>query len=40
MRARTVSGREELTAALREDIAVDDGPRLVQVDVATGMWFE
>jgi benzoylformate decarboxylase len=40
MKARTVSGREELTEALREDIAVDDGPRLIQVPVATGMWLE
>ena len=36
MSARSVSGREELTEALREAIAVDDGPRLVQVPVATG----
>ncbi len=40
MSARQVSGREELTEALREDIAVDDGPRLVQVPVASGMWLE
>jgi benzoylformate decarboxylase len=40
MPARTVSGREELTETLREEIAAQDGPRLVQVDVATGMWFE
>jgi benzoylformate decarboxylase len=40
MRARQVSGREELTEALREDIAVRDGPRLVQVPVASGMWLE
>jgi benzoylformate decarboxylase len=40
MQARTVNGREELTEALREDISADDGPRLVQVPVATGMWFE
>jgi benzoylformate decarboxylase len=32
--------REQLTAALREDIAVQDGPRLVQVPVAGGMWLE
>ena len=38
--SREVSGREELTEALREDIAVSDGPRLVQVPVATGMWLE
>jgi benzoylformate decarboxylase len=40
MPAREVSGREELTAALREEIPVDDGPRLVQVRVASGMWME
>jgi benzoylformate decarboxylase len=40
MRAREVSGREELTEALREDIPADDGPRLVQVPVASGMWLE
>jgi benzoylformate decarboxylase len=40
MSARTVSGREELTEALRQDIAVDEGPRLIQVPVATGMWLE
>jgi benzoylformate decarboxylase len=38
--SRTVSGREELTSALRESIATQEGPRLVQVDVASGMWFE
>jgi benzoylformate decarboxylase len=38
--AREVSGREELTEALRSDIAVQDGPRLVQVPVASGMWLE
>ena len=37
---REVSGREELTEALREAIAAQDGPRLVQVKVATGMWLE
>ena len=31
---------EELTAALREDIAVEDGPRLLQVKVAPGMWLD
>jgi benzoylformate decarboxylase len=40
MEARDVSGRDELTEALREAIAVDDGPRLVQVPVASGMWME
>jgi benzoylformate decarboxylase len=38
--SREVSGREELTAALREAIAAGDGPRLVQVRVASGMWLE
>jgi benzoylformate decarboxylase len=40
MPALDVSGREELTEALREAIAVQDGPRLVQVPVATGMWLD
>jgi benzoylformate decarboxylase len=40
MSAREVSGREELIEALREDIAVQDGPRLLQVPVASGMWLE
>jgi benzoylformate decarboxylase len=40
MEARSVDGREELTEALREAIAVDDRPSLVQVPVATGMWYE
>ena len=38
--AREVSGAEELTEALREAIAADDGPRLVQVPVASGMWLD
>jgi len=38
--AREVGGREELTAALREAIGAQDGPRLVQVPVASGMWLE
>jgi benzoylformate decarboxylase len=33
-------GSEELAQALREAIAVQDGPRLVQVPVATGMWLD
>jgi benzoylformate decarboxylase len=33
-------GREALTEALRDAIAADDGPRLVQVRTATGMWSE
>jgi benzoylformate decarboxylase len=40
MQARDVTDREELTAALREAIAASDGPRLVQVRVASGMWLE
>ncbi len=40
MEARDVSSREELTEALREGIAADDGPRLVQTRVASGMWME
>jgi benzoylformate decarboxylase len=40
MPARDVSGREALRAALREEIAASDGPRLVQVGVASGMWLE
>ncbi len=35
-----VQGRDQLTGALREAIAADDGPRLVQVRVASGMWME
>jgi benzoylformate decarboxylase len=35
-----VSGREELTEAIRRAIAAEDGPRLVQVPVASGMWVE
>ncbi len=34
------SDAEELAEALREAIAVQDGPRLVEVPVATGMWLE
>jgi benzoylformate decarboxylase len=40
MRSRSVETPEELTVALREDIAVDDGPRLVQAPVASGMWLD
>ena len=39
MPARTVSG-DELTDALRADIGADDGPRLIQVDIAAGMNLE
>jgi benzoylformate decarboxylase len=38
--AQEVTGREELTEALREDIGSDGGPRLIQVPVASGMWLE
>jgi benzoylformate decarboxylase len=40
MEARDVTGAEALTDTLRETIAADDGPRLVQVPVAPGMWME
>jgi benzoylformate decarboxylase len=40
MPAQEVTGREELTEALREGIGADDGPRLVQVPVASGMWLD
>jgi benzoylformate decarboxylase len=33
-------GREDLAEALRTAIAVQDGPRLVQVPVASGMWLD
>ncbi len=39
MTARDVSGQEELTEALREATGAQ-GPRLVQVPVASGMWLE
>jgi benzoylformate decarboxylase len=35
--SRRVAGREELTEALREGIAAEDGPRVVEVKVAPGM---
>ncbi len=37
---RRVSDREQLTEALRAAIAVDDGPRLIEARVASGMWWE
>ncbi|MGA9857131.1 MAG: thiamine pyrophosphate-dependent enzyme, partial [Solirubrobacteraceae bacterium] len=40
MAAEEVSGRDQLTEALRTAIAADDGPRLVQVPVASGMWLD
>ena len=38
--AQDVAGREELTEALRTSIADGDGPRVIQVPVASGMWLE
>lgn len=38
--SREVASREELAEELRSAIAVQDGPRLVQVPVASGMWLE
>jgi benzoylformate decarboxylase len=38
--AQEVDTREELAEALRSAIAVQDGPRLVQVPVASGMWLD
>jgi benzoylformate decarboxylase len=38
--ATEARGREQLTEELRAAIAVDDGPRLVQVPVASGMWLD
>lgn len=40
MPARDVESREDLVEALREAIAADDGPRLVQAQIASGMWME
>ncbi len=40
MRARDAGGREELIEALRGAIGAEDGPRLVQVRVASGMWMQ
>jgi benzoylformate decarboxylase len=38
--SREAYGRDDLTEALRSAIAVEDGPRLVQVPVASGMWLD
>jgi benzoylformate decarboxylase len=38
--SREVDGSEELVEALREAVAADDGPRLIQARVASGMWME
>ena len=40
MPAEEVSGAEQLTEALRSAIAAGDGPRVVQVPVASGMWLD
>ena len=40
MPAQEVTGREQLTEALRGAIATTDGPQLIQVPVASGMWVE
>jgi len=40
MEARDANSRDELTEALREAVAAQDGPRLVQARVASGMWME
>jgi benzoylformate decarboxylase len=36
--SRNVDSAEELREALRDAIAASEGPRLVQVRVASGMW--
>jgi benzoylformate decarboxylase len=38
--SQEVNTREELSEALRAAIAVQEGPRLVQVPVASGMWLD
>jgi benzoylformate decarboxylase len=38
--SREAYGRDDLAEALRSAIAVEDGPRLVQVPVASGMWLD
>jgi len=40
VRAEEVEGREQLTDSLRNAIAAQDGPRLVQVRLASGMWLD
>jgi benzoylformate decarboxylase len=40
MSAQEVSSPDELEAVLRQEIAMQDGPRLVQARVASGMWLE
>jgi benzoylformate decarboxylase len=38
--SQEVTTREELAEAMRAAIAVEDGPRLVQAPVASGMWLD
>jgi benzoylformate decarboxylase len=40
MPAQDVSSPDKLAEALREAIGADDGPRLVQARIASGMWVE
>ena len=40
MPSRDVADPGELAEALRDAIVADDGPRLVQARVASGMWME
>ncbi len=40
MPAREVSDPQELVAALHEDISAQDGPRLIQARIASGMWLD
>jgi benzoylformate decarboxylase len=40
VQATDADSREQLTETLREAIAADDGPRVVQTRVAPGMWLE
>jgi thiamine pyrophosphate-dependent acetolactate synthase large subunit-like protein len=40
MPAADATTPEELAEALRSAIAASDGPRLVQVRIASGMWVE
>ena len=40
MPAETASSREQLAEALRNATSADDGPRLIEARVASGMWWE
>lgn len=40
MPAQEVTSADELAAVLRQEITAQDGPRLVQARVASGMWLE